>query len=67
MIRMFLGILEIILIVMAAFLFIAMNVSFAVEVYFSRKEKFVLNIIKIAGEAASKILEKSKENKDGNC
>lgn len=67
MIYMFLGILEIILIVIAAFLFIAMNVSFAVEVYFSRKEKFILNMVKIAGEAASKILEKSKENKDGDC
>lgn len=67
MICMFLEILNIILVVMAAFLFIAMNVSFAVEVYFSRKEKYTLNLIKIAGEAASKILEKSKENKDGNC
>lgn len=59
---MFLEILKIILVAMAAFLFIAMNVSFAVEVYFSRKEKFILNMIKIAGEAASKVLEKSKKN-----
>ena len=37
------------------------------DIYFTRKMKFFRDLTKIFSDAAENMLEKSKENKDGNC
>lgn len=49
------------LIILGATLWLSYIVSFSINAYFNRKERFVKNLVKLFGEAAEKMLENKKE------
>ena len=49
------------LVILGATLWLSYIVSFSFNAYFNRKERFVKNLIKLFGDAASKMLESKKE------
>ena len=49
------------LVILGATLWFSYIVSFLINAYFNRKERFVRNLVKLFGEAAEKILENKKE------
>lgn len=49
------------LVILGATLWLSYIVSFSINAYFNRKERFVKNLIKLFGDAAEKMLESKKE------
>ena len=49
------------LVILGATLWLSYIVSFSINAYFNRKERFVRNLVKLFGEAAEKMLENKKE------
>ena len=49
------------LVILGATLWLSYIVSFSINAYFNRKERFVKNLVKLFGEAAEKMLENKKE------
>ena len=49
------------LVILGATLWLSYIVSFSINAYFNRKERFVKNLVKLFGDAASKMLENKKE------
>lgn len=49
------------LVILGATLWLSYIVSFSINAYFNRKERFVKNLVKLFGDAAEKMLESKKE------
>ena len=49
------------LVILGATLWLSYIVSFSINAYFNRKERFVKNLVKLFGDAAKKMLESNKE------